>query len=54
MSISHKPNNYSTVSPYLIVDGASGTIDFLKRVFGAVELRRFPDAAGKLIHAESD
>ena len=52
MSISHKPNNYSTVSPYLIVDGASGTIDFLIRVFGAVELRRFPDAAGKLMHAE--
>jgi PhnB protein len=52
MSISYKPNNYSTVSPYLIVDGASATIDFLKRVFGAVELRRFPDAAGKLLHAE--
>lgn len=52
MSISHKPNNYSTVSPYLIVDGASGTIDFLKKVFGAVELRRFPDAEGKLMHAE--
>ena len=52
MNISHKPNNYSTVSPYLIVDGASGTIDFLKNVFRAVELRRFPDAAGKLLHAE--
>ena len=52
MSRSYKPNNYSTVSPYLIVDGASATIDFLKRVFGAVELRRFPDAAGKLMHAE--
>ena len=52
MSSSHKPANYSTVSPYLIVDGASGTIAFLVSVFGAVELRRFPDAAGKLIHAE--
>jgi PhnB protein len=52
MSTSHKPNNYSTVSPYLIVDGASGTIDFLKSVFGAVELRRFPDAVGKLMRAE--
>jgi PhnB protein len=52
MSTSYKPKNYSTVSPYLIVDGASATIDFLKRVFGAVELRRFPDAAGKLLHAE--
>ena len=52
MSTSHKPTNYSTVSPYLIVAGASGTIDFLKEVFGAVELRRFADAAGKLMHAE--
>jgi uncharacterized glyoxalase superfamily protein PhnB len=48
----HKPTGYSTVSPYLIVDGAAATIDFLKRVFGAVELRRFPDDAGKLLHAE--
>jgi uncharacterized glyoxalase superfamily protein PhnB len=52
MGTSYKPKNYNSVSPYLIVDGASGTIDFLKRVFGAVELRRFPDAAGKLMHAE--
>lgn len=52
MSTSYKPNSYNTVSPYLIVDGASATIDFLKRVLGAVELRRFPDAAGKLMHAE--
>lgn len=52
MSTSYKPNNYSTISPYLIVNGASATIDFLKLVFGAVELRRFPDAAGKLLHAE--
>ena len=52
MSSSNKPANYNTVSPYLIVDGASGTIAFLVSVFGAVELRRFPDAAGKLMHAE--
>lgn len=52
MNKSYKPNNYTTVSPYLIVNGAGGTIDFLKRVFGAVELRRFPDAAGKIMHAE--
>jgi PhnB protein len=52
MGPSYKPNGYNTVSPYLVVDGASSTIDFLKRVFGAVELRRFPDAAGKLMHAE--
>jgi uncharacterized glyoxalase superfamily protein PhnB len=52
VSTSYKPKDYSTVSPYLIVDGASRTIDFIKAVFGAVELRRFPDAAGKIMHAE--
>jgi len=52
MSSLHKPQGYTTVSPYLIVNGASCAIDFLKRVFGAVELRRFPDAAGKIMHAE--
>ena len=52
MSSSHKPLGYTTVSPYLVVDGASQTIDFLIRVFGAVELRRFPDSTGKILHAE--
>jgi PhnB protein len=50
--MAYKPDSYSTVSPYLIVDGAAATIDFLTRVFDAVELRRFPDPAGKLMHAE--
>ena len=49
---SYKPSDYSTVSPYLIVNGASETIAFLTKVFGATELRRFPDANGKISHAE--
>ena len=52
MNSHYKPANYSTVSPYLIVNGADATIDFLKLVFGAIELRRFPDESGKLRHAE--
>ncbi len=48
----HKPDNYTTVSPYLIVNGAEATIEFLKNVFGAEELRRFPDESGKVMHAE--
>lgn len=48
----HKPANYSTVSPYLIVDGADATIRFLMHVFEAVELRRFPNESGALTHAE--
>ncbi len=48
----YKPDDYSTVSPYLIVNGADATIEFLKQVFDARELRRFPDSFGKLMHAE--
>lgn len=49
---SYKPQDYPTVSPYLIVAGADRTIDFLVEVFGAAELRRFDDEDGKLMHAE--
>jgi uncharacterized glyoxalase superfamily protein PhnB len=52
MAIPYQPHAYTTVSPYLIVEGADATIAFLRRVFAAVELRRFPDDAGRLIHAE--
>ncbi len=52
MSGSYKPAGYTSVSPYLIVDGAGDTIDFLVRVFGAVELRRFPRETGGIMHAE--
>jgi len=52
MSASHKPEGYPTVSPYLIVDGAEGTIRFLTEALGAVELRRFPGENGAIAHAE--
>jgi uncharacterized glyoxalase superfamily protein PhnB len=52
MSPRHKPVGYPTVSPYLIVTDAAATVEFLKHVFGAIELRRFPDATGKVMHAE--
>jgi PhnB protein len=47
-----KPETYSTVSPYLVLTGAEATISFLKQVFGAIELRRFPDESGRIMHAE--
>jgi PhnB protein len=52
MNSPYKPSGYTAVSPYLVVDGASKTIEFLQNVFGAIELRRFPDQHGKLMHAE--
>lgn len=48
----YKPEGYTSVAPYLVVDGADSTIAFLKTVFHAVELRRFPDDKGRVMHAE--
>jgi PhnB protein len=52
MTSSFKPDGYNSVSPYLVVNGASQTIAFLEAVFGAVELRRFPAPDGRVTHAE--
>lgn len=47
-----KPDSYSSVSPYLIVDGAQATINFLVAVFDAEPLRSSPNENGKLAHGE--
>ena len=52
MQSSYKPHGYTSVAPYLIVDGASRTIEFVLRVFGAIELRRFLHPDGRIMHAE--
>jgi PhnB protein len=46
------PKGYTTAAPYLIVAGASGTIDFLTQVLDAREVRRMTDPTGKIRHAE--
>lgn len=51
-NVPFKPDGYSTVSPYLVLDGASATIDFLTEVFGATEIKRIAGPDGKLMHAE--
>lgn len=52
MNPSYKPHGYTSVAPYLIVDGASELMTFLQRVFGAEELRRYTATDGKIRHAE--
>ena len=52
MTASYKPEGYSTVSPYLIAAGAQAVIDFLKKAFGARELRRYDMPDGSIMHAE--
>ncbi|MGH9314289.1 MAG: VOC family protein [Vicinamibacterales bacterium] len=46
------PEGYHSVTPYLVVDGASDAIDFYRRAFGATERVRMPAPDGKVGHAE--
>lgn len=46
------PENYNTVMPYLILDDASGFLEFTKRLFNATELQKVTDDKGEIIHAE--
>lgn len=50
----HLPKGHNTVNGFIVVDGASPFIDYLKAVFGATEATavRTPDRDGSLIHAE--
>lgn len=53
MPVKPIPDGYHAITPYLIIDGAAQAIDFYKKAFGANELFRMPDPAGKRIgHAE--
>ncbi|HEX4171585.1 MAG TPA: VOC family protein [Acetobacteraceae bacterium] len=52
MAVSAKPEGYHSLTPYLVVEGASRLIEFLEEVFDAEQKERFP-APGNLIgHAE--
>ncbi|MEM7118649.1 MAG: VOC family protein [Chloroflexota bacterium] len=52
MNRNFKPDNYPSVSPYLVVDGADATIQFLIKTFEATEIRRFANEHGGIMHAE--
>jgi len=46
------PQQYGTVTPYLIVDGVPKLIEFLKHTFDAEERERINDREGHVGHAE--
>lgn len=52
MSAPYKPPGYPSAAPYLIVDGAARTVDFLVAAFDAVPLRRHAAPDGRVLHAE--
>jgi uncharacterized glyoxalase superfamily protein PhnB len=47
------PNGFHTLTPHLVVKGASKAIDFYQKAFGAEELGRLPGPDGKsILHAD--
>ena len=48
----YKPENYNSLSPYLIVDDAQRLVDLLTIIFNAEILRRFDNENGKIAHIE--
>jgi PhnB protein len=52
-SINPIPEGYDSVTPHLMVKNCANAIEFYKKVFGAVEERRFtlPNDNTKIIHA---
>ena len=52
MAVNPIPEGYRTVTPYLVVDGATNVLDFVKKAFGAEEKLRMDAPEGKIGHAE--
>jgi PhnB protein len=46
------PEGMHTLTPHLVCAGAADAIEFYKKAFNAVELRRMPGPGGKMMHAE--
>lgn len=52
MSDSHKPENYHTVIPYLVVMDVPGLIEFLEKTFDAERREYLTKPDGGVMHAE--
>jgi PhnB protein len=52
MTVKATPDGYHAITPYLFVEGVPRLIDFLVRVFDAVEVRRLLGPDGAIGHAE--
>ena len=52
MPVKPKPDNYHSITPFLIVQDAHALIDFLKTAFDATEIEVHEDPEGRVMHAE--
>ncbi|WP_029138553.1 VOC family protein [Nakamurella lactea] len=51
-NVPYRPAGYSTITPFLCVNGAAAAIDFYVSVFGAREVARLAGPGGTIAHAE--
>lgn len=54
MSVDPIPQGYTSLTPFLCVDGAAAAIDFYVAVFGATVVERMDGPQGTVAHAELD
>ena len=52
MAVKPIPDGFHSLTPYLMITGAKGAIEFYKQVFRATEIMRFDDPSGRIAHAE--
>jgi PhnB protein len=50
--VSHIPQGYNSITPYLIIKGAAQAIEYYRKVFDASEVFRMDGPDGKVGHAE--
>jgi PhnB protein len=48
----YKPHGYSSVTPYVVANGAQGVIDFLIKAFDARQTRRYGRPDASIMYAE--
>lgn len=54
MTVAPIPAGYTSLTPFLCVDGASAAIDFYTSVFGATVVEKMDGPDGAVAHAELD
>ncbi|AQA04169.1 glyoxalase [Mycobacterium sp. MS1601] len=54
MSVSPIPAGYTSLTPFLVIDGAAAAIDFYVSVFGATVIEKLDSPDGSIAHAELD
>ncbi|PRC49357.1 glyoxalase, partial [Mycobacterium sp. ITM-2017-0098] len=54
MTVAPIPAGYTSLTPFLCVDGAAAAIDFYTSVFGAIVVEKMDGPDGTVAHAELD